>query len=444
MVVMTRRSGLLVIAACVFARPDISTADSLASIIPPRANVGPRVRAPQAGAVVAHDEAELGMFLADPHGPREIELVARTYRGDLVVTRPVVIRGQSATVLEGTGADTVLSIVSNDVTLENVTVRHSGRRHTAEDSGIKMTGERIRVVDVRVERTLFGISLSQCHHCLVERVHVLGFDDDMELRGDGIKLWEAHDSIVRGSVAEHTRDLVVWYTRRALLESNVVEGGRYGTHFMYAHDAVVRKSEFRNNVVGIFVMYSLRLTVENNVMAGSRGAAGIGIGFKESDSINVRGNWIVANTAGTYLDSTPRTPADPVIFEHNRFALDDVAVRIHGQEAGLVFRGNDFHQNPTLIENDARGDALSVDVHGNHYTDYEGYDLDKDGVGDVAYQVKALSSELTDAQPSLAFFRGTAAMALIDAVAHAAPVFANHLLYVDPAPLMNAPDLPRP
>lgn len=407
-------------------------------------HVGPRDRAPAPGAVVARTFEELAALVADEAGPREIELLPRVYRGDLVVTRSVALRGARGAVLEGSGASTVVAIRAKDVTLENVLIRHSGRKHTAEDSGVKATGERVRINDVAIEDTLFGVSFEACKHCVVERVHVVGLGDDAELRGDGVKLWEAHDSVVRGCLIEHARDLVVWYTRRATLEDDVVIGGRYGAHFMYAHDSVVRRSYFEQNVVGVFSMYSARLRVEDNVLAGSRGAAGMGLGFKDSDAVEVRGNWLVANTVGTYLDNTPRTIAEPVTFDDNLIALNDVAMRLNTSEAGLVFRHNDFHQNAVVIEVDGGSDAMNVSMRGNHYSDYEGYDLDGDGVGDVAYEVKALSSELTEARPALKFFHGTAAMGLIDVVARAMPVLASHRLLVDPAPLARRPALRQP
>lgn len=407
-------------------------------------HVGPRDRQAVPGAVVARTSEELAALVRDEAGPREIELLPQVYRGDLTIKRPVAIRGAGATVLEGSGTSTVVTIDAKDVTIENVAVRHSGRRHTTEDSGIKATGERVRVADVDVEDTLFGVSLEACKQCVIERAHVVGFGDDAELRGDGIKLWEANDSVVRGCLVEHARDLVVWYTRRALLEDDVVTGGRYGAHFMYAHDSVVRRSHFEKNVVGIFVMYSMRLRVEDNVLAGARGAAGIGLGFKDSDAVQVHGNWMVANTVGTYLDNTPRTAADPVGFDDNLLALNDVAMRLNTSEAGLSFRGNDFHQNAVMIEVDGGGDAMFVAMKGNHYSDYEGYDLDADGVGDVAYEVKALSSELTESRPALKFFHGTAAMGLVDAVARSMPMLASHKLLVDPTPLARRPQLAMP
>jgi nitrous oxidase accessory protein len=421
-----------------------AAAPSFAAVVAARSDVGPRARGASASAVVARTFEELAALVKDEAGPREIELLAGVYRGDLAIRRAVAVRGARGTVLEGTGAGSVVTVDAKDVAIENVVVRHSGRRNTAEDSGIKAKGERIRVADVDIEDALFGVSLEDCKHCVIERAHVVGFGDDAELRGDGIKLWEANDSVVRGCLVEHARDLVVWYTRRALLEDDVVTGGRYGAHFMYAHDSTVRRSHFEKNVVGIFVMYSMRLHVEDNVLAGARGAAGIGLGFKDSDAVQVRGNWIVANTIGTYLDNTPRTKADPVDFDDNVLALNDVAMRLNTSESGLTFRGNDFHQNAELIAVDGGGDAMFVAMRGNHYSDYEGYDLDGDGVGDVAYEVKALSSELTESRPALKLFHGTAAMGLVDAVARAMPMLASQKLLVDPAPLASRPDLAVP
>jgi nitrous oxidase accessory protein len=406
--------------------------------------VGPKPRSAPVGATVVEGFAALDAMVRDPQGPTEIWLAPGTYQGDLEIRRPLALRGAGGVVLEGTGTGTVVHVEADDVTVENVAIRHSGHRHTAEDAGLKAKGNRVRVVDVSIDDALFGAELLECHHCLLERVRVVGPEGDHELRGDGVKLWEANDSIVRDCVVEHARDVVVWYTRRALLERNTVRHGRYGTHFMYAHDGIVRQSHVEDNVVGIFVMYSMRLTVENNVLAGARGAAGVGIGFKDSDAVTVKGNWFVANTTGTYLDSTPRTADQPVHFDGNVFALNEVALRFHMAEEGLHLAGNDFRQNAVMVEVDGGGDALAADVRGNHYSDYEGYDLDGNGVGDVAFEVKALSSELTERHPSLKFFYGTTALASMDAVARAVPVLASKKLLVDPAPLVRAPEVPLP
>lgn len=386
------------------------------------------------GAVRAASFGELAALLGDPAGPPRITLASGVHRGNLQIRRPVALRGEPGAVIEGSGADSVVSVEASDVSVEDLVVRHSGRRHSAEDAGIRAQGERVKIARVRVEDALFGVRLAQCKDCQLEGLHVLGSDGDEELRGDGIKLWESHGSSVRDSLIERSRDLVVWYTRRATLERVTVRQSRYGAHFMYAHDAVVRDSHFERNVVGVFVMYSARVRLERSVLAGARGAAGIGIGFKDSDAVDVAGNWIVANTVGAYLDNTPRTEVDPVTVSKNVLALNDLALSFHGAERGLHVVDNDFRDNAAQIDVEGGGDALSTDFRGNHYSDYEGYDLDHDGLGDVPYEVKALASGMAAERPAMRFFHGTAAMGLVEAVARAVPMIGSRKLLTDPAP----------
>jgi nitrous oxidase accessory protein len=142
----------------------------------------------------------------------------------------------------------------------------------------------------------------------------------------------------------------------------------------------------------------------------------------------------VANTTGIYLDHTPRSPDQEVRFERNVLALNDVALRTHGSNRGIRFANNDLHGNGTVGEVDGGGDMLALTFAGNYWSDYAGYDLNRDGHGDVPYEVKRLSGELTDSRPALRFFRGTAAMSLVDTISEAVPTFSRRKLLVDPTP----------
>ncbi len=399
---------------------------------------GPQPRSSVGGRLVT-SRSELEQLIADPQGPRELVLRDGVYQGDLTIRRPLTLRGQGGAVIEGSGRGTVVDIVSDGVTLENLTVRHSGRRRTDEDAAVRAKGEGVRLADLAVRDSLFGITLGPCPRCVVERCSVIGLPGDSELRGDGIKLWESSDSIVRDNFVEGARDVVVWYSRRVLLEHNTVRGSRYGTHFMYAHDSIVRSSRIEQNTVGIFVMYSSRLHVENNVLAGAHGPAGMGIGFKESDGVALDGNWVVANTTGVYLDRTPLSASKPVVFSRNVLALNDVALGFLGAEAGLSFDANEFRENTSLVSFDPEGPALSARFVHNRWSEYAGYDLDGDGTGDVPFQVKQLSRELVDSTPTLSLFQGTVAFGLLDTVARAVPVLSSRVLLEDPSPAFSAP-----
>ncbi len=401
-------------------------------------DVGPLPQQPTTTVAIAEDASQLRAWLVDPHGPTEIWLPERTFHGDWQIRRAVHVHGMGpGTVLQGSGTGTVLDVETDGASVENLVIVGTGNRHTQEDSAVKMRGQHNRIARLFLDRVLFGASFQACHDCRAERLHVIGRDGEAEMRGDGVKLWESHGSTVSHCLIERSRDLVVWYSRHVTLDSNVVRGSRYGSHFMYAHDAVVRNSAVIDNVVGIFVMYSERLLVEGNVLAGARGPAGIGLGFKDSDNVTVRGNWLVGNTAGMYIDQTPRSPDKPLRIADNVVALNGVGLRMHAQPHGVFVTGNDFQENAETAEVDGGGDATTATWARNFWSDYAGFDLNDDGTGDVALQIKRLSTELTDARPTLKFLYGTAALATLDGVARAVPVLASKLLLSDPTPAMH-------
>jgi nitrous oxidase accessory protein len=227
---------------------------------------------------------------------------------------------------------------------------------------------------------------------------------------------------------------VLWYASRNRLLGNRVEGGRYGAHLMYSHENEIAGNRFARNVTGLFVMYSRRVAVRDNVFADSGGAAGIGLGLKESGDVTVRGNLFVHNTIGLYVDASPLWPDDRNRIAGNLFRLNDVAVSFLGRSQGNAFLGNGFHDSRVQVQVAGGGDARGAEWRGNAFDDYAGYDLDRDGTGDVPYELRSLTSDLVASRPALAFFRGTPALALVETVGRLVPLFEPRLLLVDGAP----------
>lgn len=394
--------------------------------------VGPSAHACPPGAAVVRDAQTLHERLreGDP-----VIWISGTVEGDFVATRHVELHGCEDARLRGSGRGTVLRLHGDDLLVEDLRIEHSGNRVSSEDGALKVSGQHAVLRRLAVHDCLYGIALEQCHACRLLDSRVEGRAEIAEnQRGDGIKLWEAHGSFVQRNVVRDVRDVVVWYSRAVTLEDNEITRGRYGTHFMYAHDAVVRRSVLRDNTVGIFVMYSNHVHAEDNQLAGARGAAGMGIGFKEADAVSLRRNAIVANTIGIYLDFTPRDPSQVVMIEDNDFALNGIALRTHGSERGAQFLHNDFVANDALLDVDGNGDARAILFAGNHFQDYAGYDLDRDGVGDVPFQLKSAGSDLRSGHPGLRFFQGTLALGLFDAVATALPYLGARVLLQDETP----------
>ena len=118
-------------------------------------------------------------------------------------------------------------------------------------------------------------------------------------------------------------------------------------------------------------------------------------------------------------------------------ALNDIGLRWHAQPHGVHIEDNDLSNNAEVVEVDGGGDATTVEFRRNYWSDYEGYDLNGDGLGDVAHQPKHLSIALTDQQPALKLLRGTAALATLDTLARAVPILTTKALLQDPQPALR-------
>jgi nitrous oxidase accessory protein len=206
---------------------------------------------------------------------------------------------------------------------------------------------------------------------------------------------------------------------------------------MYSHSNRLEHNRFVSNEVGIFAMYSRDLLVTDNQMLFSRGAAGIGMGMKESGNVTVRGNLLAYNTQGFFLDNSPLVEGDENVFERNVVRLSEVGIGFLSSQHHNVFRRNVLRDNTVQVRVDSGGDALGVTWEGNAWSDYAGYDLDGDGVGDLPYELKDLSGALTARHPDLAYLRGTLALTLLGVAGEVVPLFAPKPILRDPAPRLN-------
>jgi nitrous oxidase accessory protein len=181
-------------------------------------------------------------------------------------------------------------------------------------------------------------------------------------------------------------------------------------------------------------MYSRRVTLEHNRLLRAGGAAGIGLGVKEAGDLLVRGNTFVANTTGIFVDTNAGDPAERNRFVGNELRFHERALLFHGAVERNEFRGNRFRDNRVSVEVEGRGDARAALWQGNAWDDYAGYDLDRDGVGDIPHQPSSLANDWIARIPALAFFRGSIALGAIEWLGRALPLFETPPVLVDPEP----------
>ena len=362
-----------------------------------------------------------------------------SYAGPLEVTKKITIWGPHEAVIRSSGRGTTIELRADRAELLGVTVDGSGGRFDTLDAAVHVTGDHNRVEGVVVRNAVFGLLIEKANHALIRSNLVLGPDEGpLGLRGDGIRLWETRHSVIERNDVLGSRDMVVWYSNNNRIVDNTVLRGRYGTHFMYSHDNVVEGNRYIDNVVGIFIMYGHNIEVKNNLLARSSGPGGMGLGIKESGNLDVSDNFFVANTKGVYMDTSPLDQEDFNRFERNAFYHSEVAVLMHGSEQRNTFSDNAFVSNHSQVQVEGGGDALGVDWTENAFDDYAGYDMDRDGYGDIPYELRRLSSQLASTYPQLLFFRGSITLELLDAISVLFPLIEPRTTMIDLRPKMNA------
>jgi nitrous oxidase accessory protein len=362
-----------------------------------------------------------------------------SYYGPLTVARSVEIWGPRDAVIRSSGEGTTIEMEADGCALLGVTVDGSGGRFDTLDAAVHVVADDVRVQGVRVQNAAFGLLVEKANRATIVDNVIQGPDEGpLGLRGDGIRLWETRDSEVRNNQVIGCRDMVVWYSSRNKLLGNTVVRSRYGTHFMYSHGNQVEGNRYIDNVVGIFIMYSRNITLRDNLFARSSGPGGMGLGIKESGNLTVSGNAFIGNTKGVYMDTAPLEPDDFNTFENNAFFHSEVAVLMHSSAHRNAFSGNQFVSNHSQLQVEGGGNALEVDWNGNSFDDYAGYDMDRDGFGDIPYELRRLSSQLESTYPQLQFFRGAITLGLLDAISSLFPMVEPETTMSDPRPRMSS------
>lgn len=367
-----------------------------------------------------------------------LRLKPGVYAGPVRLTRSIHLDGGGAARVENAGEGTVITIDGNGITVQGLTIRGSGDQHEHIDAGIKARGRYIVVKDNVIENCLFGINFEQAHNSVIRRNTISSLaHHTLPQKGDAIRLWYSNDNLIEENSTSGARDSVVWYSKGNRVIGNSMTGGQYGLHFMYAHLNLAENNRFSGNVVGIFVMYGERNRLLANHIEYSQGPSGIGIGFKEASGTQVENNDILGNAVGMYLDASPYEPDLNNEISGNRFAFNGIAAQFHSEWKGNAFRSNDFVSNHTMVVVGGAGTAMQSLWQGNHYDSYEGFDRNKDGIGDTPMEAWSWADQLWMEVKDARFFRASPALEMIDFIERLIPFSQPRLMMRDASPRMN-------
>ena len=401
-------------------------------------------RAPAAELVVGGAHPTIMHALAAAHDGDTVIVPSGVHREHIVINTRVRLVGRPDAVIDGENDGTVLRITAPGVEVRGLTVRNSGSTYTTEDAGIRIDhAPDVRIVDTRIDDTLFGIFVVNGDHCDIEGSTVIGKDLPEVRRGDSIRLWYSSGCRLIGNHIERSRDLVIWYSANTAVEDNVVRTSRYGLHYMYSDHNVFRRNRFEDNQVGAAIMYSRGIELTENAFSFSNGPSAYGLLLKDADDVFIIENRFIGNATGLFFDGAPQARDGRVDVRGNIIARGDVGVAMQPLSKRIRFWDNAFLGNRTQVQvlgtGSAEDNVWAVDGRGNYWSDAFVYDANGDGISEIPYRVESTYEVLADRYPTLAFFDATPAAEAIDLAARLFPIFAPRPKLTDPHPLARAP-----
>lgn len=347
-----------------------------------------------------------------------IRVKAGVYREPtIVVDRPVAITGEIGAVLDGGGSHQIMTVTADDVTIRGLEFRNVATTYVEDRAAIKVQDATNCVIENNsIENAFFGIYLARVDRCRVanNRLHARAGRESAS--GNGIHLWTStHITIEGNEVTGHRDGIYLEFVHESEVRDNVSEGNlRYGMHFMYSDDCRYVANTFRHNGSGVAVMYTKRVTMIDNRFEDNWGSAAYGLLLKEILEPTLRGNHFTRNTVGLLVDGVTRLDAD-----RNEFSQNGWAVKLLASAQDGRFTHNNFTGNTFDVATNSRETTTSFS--GNYWDDYTGYDLDRDGTGDVPHHpVRLFSFLVAENEPMLITLRSPF-VALLDVAERVLP-----------------------
>jgi nitrous oxidase accessory protein len=214
--------------------------------------------------------------------------------------------------------------------------------------------------------------------------------------------------------------------RRNLSEKNI----RYGLHFMFSNDDTYVGNTFQNNGAGVAVMYSKKVTMLHNHFLNNWGPAAYGLLLKEISDSRIEHNRFIKNTVGILMEGTSRIKAN-----YNNFRENGWGAKVAASSMDNTFNRNNFQSN--TFDVGTNGSLVLNSFNNNYWDKYDGYDRNRDGVGDVPYHPVSMYSTIIEANPNTLMLLRSFMVTLMEKAEKALPSLTPENLK-DEQPLLKA------
>ncbi len=344
---------------------------------------------------------------------------------NIVIDKSLTLRGIDYPVIDGESVGTIVVLRADSITFEGFDIRNSGRSYTRDYSAILVDQSKDFIInDNRLDNVFFGIYLAETDRGVVSNNTIESYDRREASSGNGIHLWNVKNPKIIGNTVKGMRDgIYLEFVENAeIIGNSSVNNNRYGLHYMFSDGGRYYDNIFRENGAGVAVMYSENVDMVNNLFEHNWGTSSYGLLLKDIRNSTIERNRFYRNTVAIYSESSSN-----VEIRRNNIELNGWAVNIKSSSMQNRFTENNFIENSFDVRTDSPRNNNFFD--GNYWSNYEGYDLDRDGIGDVPYRPVSLFSIIIERQPESLILLRSMFIRLLDTAERIMPVLTPQTLY---------------
>lgn len=351
---------------------------------------------------------------------------------NILIDKPLTLLGENFPVIDGEDQGEIIRITSDNVTIDGLFIINVGTSYTSDYAAIRVVkSENFIIQNVVLEKLFFGIYLEKSNNGKVYHNKIIGDAVDEYNSGNGIQLWHSKNVEVDRNIVQGVRDgIYLEFSDNITINNNISTNNlRYGLHFMFSNDDIYTNNTFENNGAGVAVMFSKRIKMIGNTFRKNWGSAAFGMLLKEINDAEISGNTFEENTIGINIEGSNR-----INYKNNNFIKNGWAIKVLGACYTNTFSKNNFLYNSFDISYNSKLNDNVFDQ--NYWSNYTGYDLDKNGIGDVPYRPVKLFSYIVNRTPETIVLLRSLFMDIIDFSEKVSPVFTPDNL-LDANPLMK-------
>jgi len=351
---------------------------------------------------------------------------------NILINKSISLIGENGTVIDGEDAGGIIIFEADNFTIKGLKIVNVGMSYTVDYAAIKVIkATNFIIEDCILENVFFGLLIEKSKKGIIRNNTISGNRKSEASSGNGIHIWDGSDMEVYNNELYGLRDGIYFefVKKSVVFENKSRDNIRYGLHFMFSNNNIYHHNVFRNNGAGVAVMFSKFIKMHNNVFELNWGSASYGLLLKEIYDAEIYNNLFQENTIGINGEGCTR-----INYKNNTFLRNGWAIKIAGACYTNIFVNNDFmHNSLDLAYNTKINDNK---FENNYWSEYTGYDLDNDGIGDVPYRPVKLFSYVVNQTPEALVLLRSLFVDIINFSEKVSPVFTPDNL-MDLTPLMK-------